>query len=57
VTGYEVYKMYLALKQHFTKESYDYHTYNGKVRASEQSFEQQSMMIVKYYITLLLILL
>ena len=41
MTGYEVYKMYLALKQHFTKESYDYHTYNGKVRASEQSFEQR----------------
>ena len=41
MTGFEVYKMYLALKQHFTKENYDYHTYNGKVRASETSFEQR----------------
>lgn len=41
MTGFEVYKMYLALKQHFTKENYDYHTYNGQVRASETSFEQR----------------
>ena len=41
MTGFEVYKMYLALKQHFTKENYDYHTYNGRVRASETSFEQR----------------
>ena len=41
MTGFEVYKMYLALKQHFTKDNYDYYTYNGKVRASEKSFEQR----------------
>jgi len=41
VTGFEVYKMYLALKQHFTKEKYNYHKYHGKVRASEDAFEQR----------------
>jgi hypothetical protein len=32
------YKTYLALKNHFTKDSYDYHKYNKKTRASLQSF-------------------
>jgi|TARA_B100000085_G_scaffold30762_1_gene25364 hypothetical protein len=41
VTGFEVYKMYLALKQHFTKQDYDYFKYRGKVRANEKSFEQR----------------
>lgn len=39
MTGFEVYKMYLALKNHFTKLDYDYVKYNGKTRASEKSFE------------------
>jgi hypothetical protein len=39
VTGFEVYKMYLALKNHFTKLDYDYVKYNGKTRASEKSFQ------------------
>jgi len=41
VTGFEVYKMYLALRMHFTKDHYDYQKYRGKVNASEQSFEQR----------------
>ena len=41
MTGFEVYKMYLALRQHFTKDSYDYFKYRGKVRASEKSFEER----------------
>jgi len=41
VTGFEVYKMYLALKQHFTKDNYDYVKYRGKVTASEKSFEER----------------
>ena len=41
MTGFEVYKMYLALKQHFTKEKYDFYKYNGKVRANEKSFEER----------------
>lgn len=32
------YKTYLALKNHFTKESYDYHKYCGKTRSSIESF-------------------
>lgn len=39
MTGFEVYKMYLALKNHFTKLDYDYVKYNGKTRASEKSFQ------------------
>ncbi len=42
MTGFEVYKMYLALKQHFTKDSYDYVKYRGKVTASENSFKERS---------------
>tara|TARA_B100000085_G_scaffold33220_1_gene27332 strand:- start:654 stop:1253 length:600 start_codon:yes stop_codon:yes gene_type:complete len=41
VTGFEVYKMYLALKQHFTRDNYDYVKYRGKVNASEKSFEER----------------
>lgn len=41
MTGFEVYKMYLALRMHFTKEHYDYQKYRGKVNASEKSFEQR----------------
>ena len=32
------YKTYLALKNHFTKDTYDFHKYNGKTRSSLQSF-------------------
>jgi hypothetical protein len=32
------YKTYLALKNHFTKDSYDYHKYCGKTNASLSSF-------------------
>jgi hypothetical protein len=35
---FDSYKCYLALKNHFTKESYDYHKYCGKSRATVQSF-------------------
>ena len=42
MTGFEVYKMYLALKNHFTKPDYDYVKYRGKSRASEKSFEQRN---------------
>ena len=38
MTPFEVYKTYLSLKNHFTKDNYDYHKYCGKVRASLQSF-------------------
>lgn len=35
------YKTYLALKNHFTKDQYDYHKYCGKVRASIESFHKR----------------
>jgi hypothetical protein len=35
---FDCYKTYLALKNHFTKDSYDYHKYCKKTRASIQSF-------------------
>lgn len=41
MTGFEVYKMYLALKNHFTTDTYDYVKYRGKVNASEKAFEER----------------
>ncbi|QBP05945.1 hypothetical protein [Synechococcus phage S-B05] len=38
VTPFDTYKSYLGLKNHFTKEKYDYHRYGGKSRASLESF-------------------
>ena len=38
VSPFETYKSYLGLKNHFTKEKYDYHKYCGKSRATVQSF-------------------
>lgn len=35
---FECYKLYLSLKNHFTKDTYDFHKYCGKSRASVQSF-------------------
>lgn len=36
--AFDAYREYLALKNHFTKDSYDYHKYCGKSRATVQSF-------------------
>jgi hypothetical protein len=38
VTPFETYKTYLALKNHFSKDKYDYHKYCKKTRATVQSF-------------------
>lgn len=38
-TPFEAYKTFLAVKSHFTTDSYDYIKYNGKVNASSSSFE------------------
>jgi hypothetical protein len=35
---FDCYRCYLSLKNHFTKDSYDYHKYCGKSRATVQSF-------------------
>jgi hypothetical protein len=39
--GYEVYKIYLALKLHFTNYKFNYFTFNGKSRVSLESFEKR----------------
>ncbi len=41
MTPFDVYKTYLALKNHFTKDSYDYFKYCGKSRASLDSFHKR----------------
>jgi hypothetical protein len=41
VTPFDVYKTYLAFKNHFTKENYDYFKYCGKSRASLDSFHKR----------------
>ena len=38
VSPFDTYKAYLGLKNHFTKDKYDYHRYGGKSRASLESF-------------------
>jgi hypothetical protein len=38
---YECYVDYLALKRHFTTDSYDYFKYNGKVSAKRDAFEKR----------------
>lgn len=35
---FKTYSTYLALKNHFTNKTYNYFTYNGKVKANIQSF-------------------
>lgn len=39
MSPFEAYKLYLAVKQHFTTPSYDFFKYHGKVRATETSFQ------------------
>lgn len=39
MNGFQTYKMYVALKNHFTSTTYDYFRYNGKTRASIKTYE------------------
>lgn len=39
MNGFQTYKMYVALKNHFTSHTYDYFRYNGKTRASIKTYE------------------
>jgi len=41
MTPFEAYTKYLAIKQHFTTESYDYFKYGGKVRVKQETFEKR----------------
>ena len=38
---FETYKTYLAMKNHFTKDKYDYHKYFGRSRATLQAFHKR----------------
>jgi hypothetical protein len=40
--SFRVYVNYLALKKHFDTEGYDYHKYNGKIRASFDKFQTRN---------------
>lgn len=40
--GFETYVKYLALKKHFTSDAYDYVKYNGKIRASIDTFRTRN---------------
>lgn len=39
---YECYTIYLALKQHFSKDNYDFFLYNGKVRTSIATYNKRN---------------
>ena len=39
--GFDVYKTYLAVKLHFTTDTYDYYKYGGKVNATLDSFTKR----------------
>ena len=41
MNAFECYKEYTAIKQHFTKPTYDYFKYNGKLKLNFQSFEKR----------------
>ena len=48
--AFELYKYYLALKQHFNSD-YDYAKYNGKINASEHTFETRKDKFQFYKLT------
>ena len=41
MTPFEAYQEYLALKQHFSSNSYDYIKYDGKVTVKQDTFEKR----------------
>jgi len=40
--GFDVFKVYLAIKLHFTTESYDYHKYEGQVNCKLDTFTKRN---------------
>ena len=38
MSAFGAYQTYLAMQQHFTRKTYDFFKYNGKVKASESAF-------------------
>jgi len=41
MNSYEAYKLYIALKSHFTTKSYDYFKHQGKTKATVESYERR----------------
>lgn len=41
MNGFDVYKLYLAIKLHFTSDKYNFFTFNGKTRTTLESFEKR----------------
>lgn len=40
--GFDVYRTYLAMKQHFSKPSFDFFKYDGRVNAKEATYQQRN---------------
>jgi hypothetical protein len=40
--GFQVYKLYLAFKQHFSNPKFDFFLYEGKVNAKEETYQQRT---------------
>jgi hypothetical protein len=41
-SGFDTYQLYVSLKNHFTRPTYDFHKYNGKVTAKYSTFERRA---------------
>lgn len=41
MSDYEVYQLYLAIKLHFSSDTYDFFKFNGKTRTNIKSFEKR----------------
>ena len=41
MTGFDCYRTYLAFKNHFTKDNFDYFKYGGKTNATTTSFNKR----------------
>jgi hypothetical protein len=40
--AFDAYKLYIALKNHFTSNTYDYFKHNGRVKASRKTFDSRN---------------
>ena len=40
--GFDVYRTYLAMKQHFTKPGFDFFKYEGRVNVKESTYQQRN---------------
>ena len=42
IHGVEVYRMYLAMKQHFSSSRFDFFQYNGQINAKEETYQKRN---------------